>query len=349
MAAHSGRGHAPFRFDAYPVDGPRGITQAFGARPEVYAPYGFPGHEGVDLRAALGAAVRSVAAGTVAKLTTAGNYGNRIDIQHAGGYTTTYAHLDRVAALTVGAAVAAGQVIGYAGSSGNSTGAHLHLSLKRDGYTYTSPGGVVWPFNIFDPTPYLMPHLGVDLLPYFRGDGRIYEVRHGDGQTETFQTQTDGETFYLVKNSQFEQLYADAEYIWRGLDTSPGNGRFYVQREPGKQMARWCPRRMSPGQTWVGPGHVVQFYLKADCSLSAANSGPATNRLTFVAQHAARTWNGVTVADVVELTDGRETFFFGRGFGLVAWGSGWGASSIAQVFAPGERQPLTREKLPCAY
>ena len=189
----------------------------------------------------------------------------------------------------------------------------------------------------------------IDLLPYLRGDGRLYEVRHPSGATETFQTQTDGDWFYLVKNAQWEQLYADAEYIWRGADTSPGGGRFYVQFEPLMKRARWMLRHMRVGQVWVGPGHMVRFYDKATCAPSAANSGNATNRMVFIARHAARTWNGVTVPDVVELSNGSETWFYARGFGLVAWSSGWGQSAIAQVYAPGERPNLVREKLNCSY
>ena len=189
----------------------------------------------------------------------------------------------------------------------------------------------------------------IDLLPYLRGDGRIYEVRHPSGSTETFQTQTDGDTFYQVKNGQWEQLYADNDFIWRGADTSPGGGRFYVQYEPGMRRARWMPRRMRVGQSWVGPGHQVQFYDKATCAKSAANSGNATNRMTFVARHEARVWNGISVPDVVELTNGSERWFFGRGYGLVAWSSAWGQSAIVSEYAPGERPALVREQINCSY
>jgi hypothetical protein len=328
------------------------VTQAFGARPEVYAQYGFPGHEGIDLAAALNAPVRAVASGHISKVTTAGNYGNRTNVMHDDGWETVYAHLNSFEGLPTGTPVAAGQVIGYAGSTGNSTGTHLHFGLKRAGFTYTDPSGTIWPFNIHDPSPYLAPFIPasntVDMLPYLRGDGRLYEIRHPTGQTETFQTQAEGDWFYQCKNSQWEQLYADAEYIWRGADTSPGGGRFYVQFEPGKARARWMPRRMSIGQTWVGPGHFVQFFMKSDCSKSVLNSGNATNRMTFQAYYKKLTWNGVTVDDVVELTNGNEVWWFARGFGLVAWKSSWGESAIVQVYAPGERPALVREKL-CSY
>jgi hypothetical protein len=110
----------------------------------------------------------------------------------------------------------------------------------------------------------------LDLLPYFLGDGRVFEVRHPSGATETFQVQRQEPTFYLVKNSQWEQLAYDDYYIYRGLDTSPGSGRFYVQYDQGDDMARWCPRRMRPGETWTGAGHRVQFYDKTTGAPSAA-------------------------------------------------------------------------------
>ena len=53
--------------------------------------------------------------------------------------------------------------------------------------------------------------------------------------------------------------------------------------------------------------------------------------------------------DVVELQNGSERWFFGRGFGLCAWSSAWGESAISQVYAPGERPALVREQIKCSY
>jgi hypothetical protein len=213
--------------------------------------------------------------------------------------------------------------------------------------------------DVVDPYPFLdlaavpvPPTAGaIDLLPYLRGDGRAYMVRHPSGATEKFRTEQDGSFFYLVKNAQYEAFRYDNSYIWRGADTSPGPApsyaerpgqlRYYVQREPGQDAARWCKRHMVVGETWQGPGHAVQFYYKSDCSLSAANSGAATNRTRLVAHHASRTWNGIIVPDVVELDGGpgsAERFYFARGFGLVAWASDWGQSAISEVGVTGDNQ-----------
>jgi hypothetical protein len=190
----------------------------------------------------------------------------------------------------------------------------------------------------------------IDLLPYFRGDGRMYEVRHPSGATETFQTQG-SEVFYLVKNSQFEQFFVDGLHIWRGLDTSPGPApdyaerpgelRFYRQFETGQNFARWIKRHMAVGEQYIGPGHNVQFYYKSDCAPSSANSGSSTNRPVLIARHASKTWNGITVQDVIEIGGGSESFFFARGYGLVAWSSPWGESAISEIHSG--RPDLQRE------
>lgn len=193
-----------------------------------------------------------------------------------------------------------------------------------------------------------------DLLAYMRGDGRMYEVRHASGSTETFQTQvSDGTTWYQVKNSQYEALSADSEYIWRGIDTSPGTApvnaerpgqpRYYRQWEIGQEMARWCKRYMAVGETWTGPGHLVQFYYKDNCAPSAMNSGNATNQVTLAAVHKTKTWNGITLSDVAELhTNTGEAMFFARGYGLVAWSSRWGTSAISEIHQG--RPDLVRER-----
>ena len=199
-----------------------------------------------------------------------------------------------------------------------------------------------------DVTPPPTIPAGIDLLPYVKGDGRLYEVRHSSGGQERFQTQAkSGGVFWQTKNGQYEELAADDTYIWRGLDISPGPApsyaerpgvlRYYTAKEAGKERARWCKRIMAVGETFTGPGHHVQFFYRDNCQPSAANSGNATNKTKLVAKHASKTWNGITVNDVIEMTNGTETWFFARGFGLVAWSSTWGNSAISEIHAPGAR------------
>ena len=177
--------------------------------------------------------------------------------------------------------------------------------------------------------------MGLDLLEYLRGDGRAYMVLHPSGAAEKFRTVERPQHRWLqLKNSQWEEFWYTEDFIWRGADTSPGDGQYYRQFEDGAQGARWCPRRMAVGESWRSPvAHTVQTYGKDGCRPAEHHrNGRATNALTLAARHERMTWNGVTVEDVVELrTHTGEIMFFGRGWGLVAWGSAWGSSAIAHV------------------
>jgi hypothetical protein len=180
---------------------------------------------------------------------------------------------------------------------------------------------------------------GLALLDYLRGDGRAYMVQHPSGGSEKFRTVHDGARFLQLKNSQWEEFWADDAFIWRGVDTSPGDGQYYRQFEDGQRGARWCPRRMTIGQQWESPAeHTVQTYWKGDCSPAGHHrNGRTRNRLTLRARHAAMTWNGVTVQDVIEVgSHTGESMFFGRGYGLCAWSSSWGSSAIAHLLPQNE-------------
>ncbi len=88
------------------------------------------GHKGVDINANYGSAVWSAASGTVIMASTGwnGGFGNVVMVMHPSGYTTIYAHLSSIAVVS-GQSVAQGQVVGYVGSTGNSTGSHLHFEV----------------------------------------------------------------------------------------------------------------------------------------------------------------------------------------------------------------------------
>jgi murein DD-endopeptidase MepM/ murein hydrolase activator NlpD len=91
-------------------------------------------HKGVDFRAGTGTPIPSAGAGRVVKRATDRGYGNYIRIRHNGSYETVYAHMSRFAkGVTVGTAVRQGQIIGYVGSTGLSTGPHLHYEIIKDG------------------------------------------------------------------------------------------------------------------------------------------------------------------------------------------------------------------------
>jgi murein DD-endopeptidase MepM/ murein hydrolase activator NlpD len=80
-------------------------------------------------------------------------YGIHVRIRHRDGYRTVYGHMAR-ALVSPGEEVREGQVIGKADSTGASAGAHLHLTLKRDGAT--ARGETSYPKDIIDPTPFMV-------------------------------------------------------------------------------------------------------------------------------------------------------------------------------------------------
>lgn len=158
------------------------ITQRFGANPDIYRRWGLPGHEGLDIRAPIGANIYACADGKVIRIDTyAGDprtqpYGNSVRLQHRDGYVTVYAHFQQIH-VKLGDLVRAGQVLGLADSTGNSTGSHLHLTLKKQGAT--AGGQTIYPNDIIDPTPYLIPPADAPPVIYPWPAGRCLVGVHG--------------------------------------------------------------------------------------------------------------------------------------------------------------------------
>lgn len=123
------------------------LSAGFGSTGERWAAR----HTGQDFAVPIGTPVRAVGAGRVVHVTCGGPFGIEIVIEHPGGHRTQYAHL---AAVTVGQGerVSTGQWIGQSGTSGNSTGPHLHFEVR----VTPEPGSAV------DPVPWLAEH-GVDV------------------------------------------------------------------------------------------------------------------------------------------------------------------------------------------
>ena len=91
-------------------------------------------HRGVDYAADSGSPVQSTGDGVVARRGWSNSYGRMIDVRHANGFLTRYAHLSRWASGTaVGARVAQGEVIGYVGMTGLATGPHVHYEMHQGG------------------------------------------------------------------------------------------------------------------------------------------------------------------------------------------------------------------------
>src|SRR5690606_7876733 len=99
-------------------------------------------HQGIDFAAGMGTPVVAAADGVVVEARRWGGYGNWVRIRHSNGWETGYAHLSRFArGLRPGQRVSQGQVIAYVGSTGASTGPHLHYELWRRGQRI-NPAGV---------------------------------------------------------------------------------------------------------------------------------------------------------------------------------------------------------------
>lgn len=107
------------------------ITSKFGYRTHPISGRGKM-HTGVDLAASIGTPVRAAASGIVVKACNYSGYGKYIKIKHSERYSSAYAHLSRVVVCS-GQYVKQGQIIGYSGNSGYSTGAHLHYELMQNG------------------------------------------------------------------------------------------------------------------------------------------------------------------------------------------------------------------------
>jgi murein DD-endopeptidase MepM/ murein hydrolase activator NlpD len=121
-----------------PVAGP--VTSGFGAR--VHPIYGdVRVHKGLDLSARSGEAVHAAAGGVVVEAGWQGGYGNAVLIDHGNGLATFYAHNSRNE-VEIGQRVRAGDVIALAGSTGASTGPHVHFEVRVNG-------------QAVDPAPYL--------------------------------------------------------------------------------------------------------------------------------------------------------------------------------------------------
>lgn len=121
----------------WPVAG-AGITSRPGIR--VHPIYGYRAcHTGVDMGARTGTPIVAAASGRVAEVAFLSGYGNTVILTHGSGISTLYAHMSRFA-VNKGATVSQGETIGYVGSTGRSTGPHLHFEVRVDGAPYDPLG-----------------------------------------------------------------------------------------------------------------------------------------------------------------------------------------------------------------
>lgn len=126
-----------------PVDEHARVSSRYGPRVDPFL--GRPAmHGGLDFAARSGTPVKSAGAGKIVRAGRLGGYGKVVEINHGQGLTSRYAHLSRIT-VKVGDSVTPGQLIGKVGSTGRSTGPHLHFEVRRNGatrnpYTYLRAG-----------------------------------------------------------------------------------------------------------------------------------------------------------------------------------------------------------------
>ncbi|MEG0831148.1 MAG: M23 family metallopeptidase, partial [Acidaminococcaceae bacterium] len=114
----------------WPTEGGE-ISSPYGGRPDPFGA-GADFHPGIDIAASYGAPVYASASGYVAKAGWNGGYGRYVRLEHAEGLTTAYGHMSALA-VEAGSQVQRGAIIGYVGSSGYSTGPHVHFEVRKNG------------------------------------------------------------------------------------------------------------------------------------------------------------------------------------------------------------------------
>lgn len=108
------------------------ITSPFGTRENPFDGSGVETHKGLDIRGPLGAPVKAMAKGQVLFAGERGGFGNCIILKHGNGYETLYGHLSKIL-VKPGQKIEIGQQIGNIGSTGRSTGPHLHYEIHKNG------------------------------------------------------------------------------------------------------------------------------------------------------------------------------------------------------------------------
>ena len=202
--------------------------------------------------------------------------------------------------------------------------------------------------------PLMAPY---DMVRFLVSDGRLYEVQHSIGSQARHQTQGTYDLFFHTKGNElkaeWEELWATEEHIYRGTDTSPGDGRYYTLRDMGEYGSRWAPRFWEVGQLYER-NPVVTFYRKSDCKVT--DHGTHRSYLLFEAYYPAYSFpGGITLNNVVQLAwllqpndPPEERYYYAEGYGLVGWWSrDRGMSYISEIHAPGARPDNTREEIHC--
>lgn len=214
-----------------------------------------------------------------------------------------------------------------------------------------------WTDGQEDPEPPIEPAPQIDFLPYFlprSADAWMLQTSWGPQEKVRGIHDAASRTFRHVKNSNWERLHYDGNYIYRSVDTSPGpdatgKDRYYSIADSGLPYSRWLMRYGRPGD-WFERLPTVRFYYKQNCQ--PITSYTDHSWLNVVAIHAELRFalTGVAVRNVLELawanTRGGppiERYWYAGG--LVGWlNVGDGRNSAIASYTVGDNQP---EVIPC--
>ena len=344
------------------------ISQVFGANPQNYPLT--PGHEGLDYAVVKDAPFYAAADGIVVHASnlrwssnTLSDYGWHVVLNH-GDYCTVYAHARQDLPVVVGQNVTAGQIVGYSGNTGNSTGYHLHFTLldktvtvdPDNGYPVWKFGRPVdpWPFVEGKPAPSLPQPVLIDIAPYFVPDGQYgpkIVMKTGNG-TQPMQLEKrpsdvilrkgDGNWIDGIRYQDSEQWRVQSGQIQKGKDTSDaGNGG-----RDGYDLgwAEWIPQLVEVGKTYHSTPTVKRFNRTNNCQVYSESQ--ANDYLTIKA--IIPTWispanNSIVLNNVlvIEWRSGtsdlsvppNETYYFAKGIGYVGWNDNF-IQEITQGQAP---------------
>jgi len=212
----------------------------------------------------------------------------------------------------------------------------------------------------------------IDIMPYFTDQeqrGVLYEVRteiavdNGNawapGPQQRHQTHFDDGIVYHTKggdgeakHAEWEQIMFDLQYCYRGVDTSPGDDKYYELRDTlSASWSVWCPRYMYKGQSYQRYPY-VRFYNKGDCSL--VSDGRQLSLLVLEDIMKEMTfYTGITLKNVIRFVwtdmdhNPIERYYYAIGYGLVAWEGRDRRAAISEIHQPGSRPDNVREVIRC--
>ncbi|WP_346289867.1 M23 family metallopeptidase [Sphaerothrix gracilis] len=117
--------------DGLPLEGYFEISSEFGLRRNPFGRLRYEMHQGIDLKGPHGMPIYATADGTVKRAENSGGYGNHVIVDHGYQYKTLYGHMSALV-VQPGDRIERGQLLGYLGSTGRSSGPHLHYEIRRD-------------------------------------------------------------------------------------------------------------------------------------------------------------------------------------------------------------------------